>query len=128
MAPPTEAFALSSAPPQEDPAPVSTIAVRSDHWDAITKFITAQSIVLNAAVPRPLHRLHGHAHEQHKALDPILNKYKFADDMAEVTVTLDNGEQQKVRISQEAVSTGIKLGEASKDNDIIKTEVCNLVS
>lgn len=121
MAPPTKVSASPDEPPQSNPADVGAVAVRADHWKAIAEFLAIQNSVLNAAVPRHIYGLQAEAHREYKALEPMLNSYKFPDDMIEVTVTLDNGEQQKVRVSQAALTADVNLVEESKD------EVCSLI-
>lgn len=123
MAPPTKESAATDTPPHVDPAEVGAVAVRSDHWKALVDFLTVQSSVLNAAVPRHMYGLQAEAHQRFEVLEPMLDRYKFPDDMAEATVTLDNGEQQKVRISREALTAGVSLGEGSKIKDTVGGEV-----
>ena len=126
MAPPKKVSTSPDAPPQDDPADVGAVAVRSDHWNSIIDFLSVQSLVLNAAVPGHIYGLQAEAHRKYKVLEPMLNKYKFPEDLVEVTVTLDNGEQQKVRISQRALTAGVNLTGGSKENGTVEDEVCSL--
>ncbi|KAF3040338.1 hypothetical protein E8E12_008813 [Didymella heteroderae] len=121
MAPPTSESASPAAPPRNDAADIDAIAVRSDHLKAIIDFLALQSSVLNAAVPHYIYVLQGEAHRKYESLEPMLNKYKFPDDMVEVMVILANEEQQKVRISKRALTLGVNLGEGSRDNGTVKT-------
>ncbi|KAF3051685.1 hypothetical protein E8E11_010867 [Didymella keratinophila] len=120
MASPTKGSPPPDNPPQADPADVGAVAVRSDHWKAIIDFLSVQSSVLNTAVPGHIYGLQAEAHRRYKALEPMLTKYKFPDDLVEVTVTMENGEQQKVRISQQALTAGVNLAGDSNNNDTVE--------
>jgi hypothetical protein len=123
MAPPTKGSTSSDPPPQDDPAGIGVVAVRSDHWKATIDFLSVQSSVL---IPRHLYGLQAEAHRKYMALEPMLNKYRFSDDMVEITVTLENGQQQKIRVSQEALTSGVNLAEGPNNNDTVKDMVSSL--
>lgn len=107
-----------SVPPVDD-STHEAIAVRSDDWAAVLKFITAQDIVVSAAYPSHLYPLQADAKKQLKSLKHTINKYKYADDMVEVEVKLDGQARQKTLLSPKALSSKNEFSEASKVNNVI---------
>lgn len=127
MASPENASVASDIPTQEEKASqvnVSTaVAVRSDDWAAILKFLSVQGSLLNAAFSHELCPIQALANRQYKALEPTINKYKHASDMIEVEVELGGGARQKTLISCKALFPETEPGKASNDVNNTKDKV-----
>ena len=122
MASSAKGFVTMVTPAPEDSSPeanvTTAVAVRSEDWAKVLSFISVQASVLNAAVPQEMYGIQALAKELYKSLEPIINKYKHADDMVEVEVELDGGARQKTLISDKALFTD---NEAAGAPQIVKS-------
>lgn len=119
--------ATPTAPVKDEAAPeVNTstaIAVRSDDWAKIMRFLDVQSSVLDSAVPREIYGVQAAARGEYKSLEPTISKYENADDMVEVEVELDGGTRQKTLMSLKALSPKTEDGDGPEDGKTSKGKV-----